>query len=554
MPSAHRRLTQRHGPVVNGRRVVLYIRYSSRLQDDNFSLDAQERILKAYCVERGWEIVAIFSDEAKSAKDDRRPGFQQMMAFIRAGKADRIVVHKLDRLSRNLRVLLAVVEELETHGLGLVCAAQPIDTSDPLTGKMILVILGVLAEMFLVALSEETIKGKRERAEQGLWLGTLPWGYSLPLDGDRHGIPLLDPAKATLLRAAADLYDPTPPRPRPDGAPEMRSWAEVTAWLNAQGARMHAPARDVESAPRGNPEGLMLKDTVSDMLQNLFYAGLIVYDDPETGEHLLFQGKHDAVTDRAQIERITAKSRQRLCLHTRPQRRTRLYVANGIARCAHCGRRLIIASDACGSRYTCSSHARPEPCPSRRRSMKVSILDREIDDFIARLTLPDAWRQDILAAATGEPATGRRQGQREDLEARLRRLHERYEVDGHLSKEAYRSRVAQLQADLEALRDIPPDETLQAGEVIASVATLWAMPDDLSHTDRATQDDATLARVNGHIAERRAFLQMAFETLTVDFERRTLATATLRPAFDALAPLLPKGVIHGPHDETLQGA
>ena len=180
--------------------------------------------------------------------------------------------------------------------------------------------------------------------------------------------------------------------------------------------------------------------------------------------------------------------------------------------------------------------------------MKVSVLDREIDDFIARLTLPDAWRQDILAA-TREPATGR-QGQREDLEARLRRLHERYEVDGHLSKEAYHSRVAQLQADLEALRDIPPDETLQAGEVIASVATLWVMPDDLLHTDRATQDDATLARVNGHIAERRAFLQMAFETLTVDFERRTLSAATLRPAFDALAPLLPKGVIHGPHDET----
>jgi len=542
MPSANRRLKRRVRFAADGRRVVLYIRYSSRIQEDGWSLEAQRRILGAYCQEHGWDIAAVFSDEARSAKNDDRPGFQDMMAFVRAGNADRILVHKLDRFARNLRILLSYVEELDQRGIGLVCAAQPIDTSDPVTGKLILVILGVLAEMYLVSLSEETIKGKRERAEQGLWLGMLPWGYAVADDGDMRQIPALDPAKAALWRNAADLYDPTPPRPRPEGLPEMRTWGEVAGWLNARGARMWSRWQGKQRWRDRNPDGLMLDDTVADMLQNLFYAGYIVYDDPDTGEQLLFEGKHEAVTDRAQIERIRAKSRRRLSLHTRPQAEPRLYTANGLVRCAGCGHPLNIAHSSGGARYTCLARRRRATCPSHKQSIKVTALDHLLDDVIARLHLPPNWRQAIIDAMQRDSATAQRQRRRADLEGRLLRVHERHEAGGYATTEAYRARVADLRAEIENLGVVGDDDVLDAGEIIASVAALWALPPDLPDTGERVSDDATRARLNAHISERRAFLQMAFDYLEIDLDQGRLTKAELRPAFQPLAHLFPSGI------------
>jgi len=530
MPRANRRLKRTVQASSNGHRVVLYIRYSSRMQEEGWSLEAQRRILEAYCAERGWEIVAVFFDEAKSAKNDDRPGFQNMMGSVRAGKTDRVLVYKLDRFVRNLRILLAYVEELDQRGVALVCAAQPIDTGDPMTGKLVLVILGVLAEMYLVSLSEETVKGKKERAEQGLWLGMLPWGYHAP-EGDAHAVPVLDPDKAALWRAAADLYDPLPPRPRPEGLAEARTWGDVAAYLNAHGARMQSRWQGKAQWRDRNPDGLMLNDTVAEMMQNLFYAGIIVYDDPDTDEQLFFTGQHEAVTDRAQIERIRAKSRRRLSLHTRRQDTPRLYTANGIVRCAACQHALNISHSPGGARYACLARRRGAVCPSRKHSIKV-------DD----LHLPPTWRRDIVDAMRRDSTTAQRQRRRAELQARLTRVHERHEAGGYASKEAYRARVAELRAEIEGLGAVDDEDVLDAGDIIASVMELWSLPADLSIASEQTPDDATRARLNEHIGERRAFLHMAFDTLEVDLDRGRLVTAELRPAFQPLAYLFPSGI------------
>jgi len=543
MPRANRRIKRSVQSGTQGRRVVLYIRYSSRMQEEGWSLEAQQRLLEAYCAERGWVVVAIFYDEAKSAKDDNRPGFQQMMAFVRAGNVDRILVHKLDRFSRNLRNLLTYVEELDRHNVGLVCAAQPIDTSDPMTGKLVLVILGALAEMYLVTLSEETIKGKRERAEQGLWLGMLPWAYDRPEDGDTHQAPVLDTQKAALWQAAADLYDPCPPRPRPDGLPEARAWGDVAEWLNTQGARMVTRWQGKARWSGRNPDGAMLADTVADMLQNLFYAGYIVYDDPDTGEQLLFAGKHEPITDRAQIERIQVKSRRRLSLHTQPRATSRVYAANGIVRCAACGHPLNVATSPGGARYTCLAGRHGASCPARCHSIKVADLDRLIGALIARLRLPKAWRATVAAAMNRDEEATKRKRRRADLQARLARVHERYEADGFVSSTVYRLRVAELQAEIDSLGEVATAEVLRAGEIVESLAGLWALPNGLPETGAETDDADRRARRNEHMAERRAFLQMAFATLVVDLDRKAITVAELRPAYQPLAELLPPGLM-----------
>ena len=170
------------------RRAVLYVRYSSDMQRESWSVDAQLADLRRYCAQHGWEVVGEFIDAAKSGKNDQRPKFQQALATIRDGPATVMVVHKLDRFSRNMEDTFRLVNEFEQAGAGLVCTQQGIDTTNPITGKIVLAVLAALAEAYLDNLSEETAKGKRARAEADLPNGHLSFGYANPDTGtERSG-------------------------------------------------------------------------------------------------------------------------------------------------------------------------------------------------------------------------------------------------------------------------------------------------------------------------------------------------------------------------------
>ena len=80
--------------------VAFYGRFSSNNQREE-SIDAQYRACKQFVEARGDTIVAKYMDKAKSGTSDKRPEFLRMMKDAEAGKFDCIVVHKLDRFSRN---------------------------------------------------------------------------------------------------------------------------------------------------------------------------------------------------------------------------------------------------------------------------------------------------------------------------------------------------------------------------------------------------------------------------------------------------------------------
>ncbi|HUG13972.1 MAG TPA: recombinase family protein [Thermomicrobiales bacterium] len=132
------------------RRAALYIRVSSEEQVDGYSLDAQQRAGRAYCEAHGWEIVNEYRDEGKSARTEdltKRPAFAAMLADSQRGSFDIIVVHKLDRFSRNLKVTLETLDRLNTSGVAFVSINENMDFSTPI-GKVILVTLGAFAQYY----------------------------------------------------------------------------------------------------------------------------------------------------------------------------------------------------------------------------------------------------------------------------------------------------------------------------------------------------------------------------------------------------------------------
>lgn len=102
---------------------ALYIRVSTNKQaDEGFSLDDQQNRLTMYCQAQGWTICPehIYTDAGESGTTTDREQFQMMLEAARKGAIKRIVAMKLDRIARNVRAFLALVDELEGIGCDLV--------------------------------------------------------------------------------------------------------------------------------------------------------------------------------------------------------------------------------------------------------------------------------------------------------------------------------------------------------------------------------------------------------------------------------------------------
>jgi putative DNA-invertase from lambdoid prophage Rac len=104
---------------------VIYARVSTDAQ----SHDSQLQEVRNYCERRGWNNVREIIDTASGAKRVRS-GLDELMALVRKGKVDAIVVFKLDRLGRSLAHLAQLIAEFQTHRVALICPSQGIDTSN----------------------------------------------------------------------------------------------------------------------------------------------------------------------------------------------------------------------------------------------------------------------------------------------------------------------------------------------------------------------------------------------------------------------------------------
>ena len=81
-------------------RAALYARYSDENQREE-SITAQLRLIRDYCLKKGYSIVKEYTDEAKTGRTDKRPGFQRMLRDAQIKMFDVVIVHKVNRFARN---------------------------------------------------------------------------------------------------------------------------------------------------------------------------------------------------------------------------------------------------------------------------------------------------------------------------------------------------------------------------------------------------------------------------------------------------------------------
>lgn len=187
-------------------RCALYARYSSENQRDSYSIEAQLKECYRLAQERGWLVVHVYVDEAESAKSTNRPNFQELLRNAKFGKFDVIVVHKLDRFTRSLIDLLLTLRDLDRVNVRLVSAVEDFDFTT-FQGKIMMLLIVLLAEWFLNNLRGEVEKGKKARAEDGHYNGAIPPGYTAHHKKDGgDGIPIPDEEEAAGVQYAYEIY------------------------------------------------------------------------------------------------------------------------------------------------------------------------------------------------------------------------------------------------------------------------------------------------------------------------------------------------------------
>src|SRR5438067_2635771 len=161
---------------LTNRRAVGHARYSSEMQRDGWTIQAQVRTLTDHFQSKGIPLVSITKDEAKSGRIIARDGLQEALGYIRRGEANMLAVCKLDRATRDAFDAFGLERELRALGASLYCIEENIDTSDP-NARLMFGIHAVMAQRYRENLAFETAKGKKARALAGLANGDPEYGY-----------------------------------------------------------------------------------------------------------------------------------------------------------------------------------------------------------------------------------------------------------------------------------------------------------------------------------------------------------------------------------------
>lgn len=121
----------------------------------------------------------VYVDEGKSGGNIDRAGFQDMMKDVRKGRVAKIVIYKLDRISRSMNDFINMWQEFKKYGVVLSSAQESFDTNSPL-GEMLLKMLILFAEFERESIIKRVRDACDSRAELGLYAGgKVPYGYTL---------------------------------------------------------------------------------------------------------------------------------------------------------------------------------------------------------------------------------------------------------------------------------------------------------------------------------------------------------------------------------------
>lgn len=352
---------------------VIYARYSSDRQREE-SIEGQIRVCEEFALRNDLEVIQTYTDRALTARTDRRPAFQQMIADCKKRQFSYILVYKLNRFSRNRYDSAVYKHKIAQYGVKVLSAMERI-TDDP-SGILLESLIEGIAEYYSAELAENVHRGMTENALEGKANGRAPLGYKKGPDGKL----VVDERNAKAVRFIFQ------------SVLEGRALKKIAGKLNAMGYK-NSFGRPFASGNFGN------------LLRNKKYIGIYHWGNEDV------EGVVPPIVERSVFDKVQELIESRK--HKSTRKRVENYLLTGRMTCGLCGAAYIGKSGTSHTGvpyayYCCSNRVHRKGCKGK------NYRQDKLEEWIALETLkalnrPETIRQlakqiiRIQEEAAGEP-------------------------------------------------------------------------------------------------------------------------------------------------------
>lgn len=410
-------------------KAIILARVSSRSQEEGYSLDAQLKLLRAYCSGNGLAVAREFRITETASKQQSRTIFHDMVRYIKKEKIEHLAVEKTDRLTRNFHDAVVVDDWLEAdqrRKLHMVKEGLLIHKNSRSDTKLMWNIYLSFAKKYTDNLREEAMKGWREKLEQGWMPASSPPGYKTAVENGKK-IHVIDEDRAFLVERAYRLYlEP--------------------------GQNINTVTEEVSRSGFVSRNGRPLsKSAIHKMLHNPFYVGTIRFDGQE------YPGAHEPLLSKELFYAVQAKLatgyNERVVEHDP--------LFKGMLRCDDCG--ATVTWQLQKGRYYGACQRRNEACKGRRM-LREDWLEEQLLIEIDALDMRSSGKAQLqrlvgLLASRRTPYIGQhRESVIKMIQQQIRRL-ERIEdnlyddkLAGTLDEQKYSQKTKTIQDELSTLR------------------------------------------------------------------------------------------------------
>ncbi len=305
--------------------------------DDSNSIQNQKAMLIQYCMEQGWEIYNIYSDDDYAGSDRRRPEFNRLLRDAEAKRFDIVLCKTQSRFTRELELVEKYIHGLfPIWGIRFISIVDNADTANK-GNKKSRQINGLVNEWYLEDMSENIRSVLTNRRENGFHIGAFAL-YGYKKDPDAKGHLIIDDEAAAVVREVFNLFAQGYGKTAIARILNDRGIPNPTEYKRLHGLRY--------KTSHGKNSTLWKYFAISDMLVNEFYIGNMVQGRSGSVSYktkqikpipkdrwIIVEGTHEPIIDRALWDQVQSKIKE----HTKPFDTGEIGIFARKVRCANCG-------------------------------------------------------------------------------------------------------------------------------------------------------------------------------------------------------------------------